>query len=251
MCGRFNLHTAPQAWVQTLLPGIQTDALPTIPPRFNIAPTQSIPVVCELPATIDPAANPQPWCQSVLHNRRREFRPMRWGLIPSWAKDLTIGVKMINARSETAHEKTSFRRPLDQRRCLIPANGYYEWRREGSSKQAFHIHPTTGTVLWMAGLWERHPTLGVDGIPLYSCTVLTRSAHPSVSDVHDRMPVLVPAAFQEIWLSEESNGRQVLDHVLSQPDLDWQVEPVTPYVNNARNEGPECVQPANAPANDH
>jgi len=169
---------------------------------------------------------------------------MRWGLLPSWAKELSLGVKMINARSETAHEKPSFRQALAKRRCLIPADGYYEWRRAGKSKQAFHIHAADSATFWLAGLWESNRQLSATDEPLLSCTILTMAASAVVAHVHDRMPVIVPREFQAIWLSEEPNGRQVLDGLVAAPNPhDLAADPISDYVNNARHEGPDCLSP--------
>lgn len=244
MCGRFNLHTAPREWATALLPGFDVKLLPEISPRYNIAPTQTIPVIRQLkgPLTHDglfaPTAVGLPNSTDV-----RELSLLRWGLIPGWAKDLAIGASMINARSETAHEKPSFRKPLSVRRCLIPVDGYFEWRRNGKSKQPFHIHSRDGKTLFFAGLWDSNKQLN-PGLPaLLSCSVLTTAARTDLAAIHDRMPVFVPLDFCEAWLSSEPDGRQVLEHVLSVGDRqEFIVEPVSDYVNNARHEGPECIE---------
>ena len=164
-------------------------------------------------------------------------------LLPVWAKELSVGAKMINARSETAHEKPSFRQALGKRRCLIPADGYYEWQREGKSKQAFHIHAADSQTLWFAGLWESNRQLSGNDEPLLSCTILTKAGSTDVAHVHDRMPVFVPQEFQSVWLSEEPNGRQVLDGFLETPhSYALAADPISDYVNNARHEGPECLR---------
>jgi putative SOS response-associated peptidase YedK len=177
------------------------------------------------------------------HTDVRELRFLKWGLLPGWAKEPNIGASMINARSESAHEKTSFRKPLSVRRCLIPVDGYYEWQRIGKVKQPFHIRAHDQRTLFFAGLWDANKQLQ-PGTTMLSCTILTMGARPDLAWVHDRMPVFVPPDFCDVWLANEPDGRQVLDHVLAVADRqEFRVEPVSVYVNNARNEGAECIQP--------
>lgn len=244
MCGRFNLHTAPREWATALLPGLDLDLLPEIRPRYNVAPTQAIAVVRQLagPLTHDglfaTSAVQLPGGTDV-----RELNLMKWGLVPGWAKELSVGASMINARSETAHEKPSFRKPLSVRRCLIPVDGYYEWRRNGKSKQPFHIRASDGGTLFFAGLWDSNKQLNPGSAALLTCTVLTTAARTDLAAIHDRMPVFVPPDFYDTWLSHEPDGRQVLDHVLSVSDRqEFTVEPVSDYVNNARHEGADCIK---------
>jgi putative SOS response-associated peptidase YedK len=174
----------------------------------------------------------------------RELALLRWGLLPAWAKDRSIGASMINARSETAHEKVSFRQPLASRRCLLPADGYYEWQRAGKTKQPFHIHGTRGEILWFAGLWESNSKLGADQQPLRSCTILTQAASETLAPIHDRMPVLVDPALHEVWLSEETDGRALLERLIEVgSETRLAADPISSYVNNARHEGPQCLTP--------
>ncbi|MBL8891723.1 MAG: SOS response-associated peptidase [Planctomycetaceae bacterium] len=246
MCGRYNLHTSPNEWVTALLPGLDFAKLPEFRPRFNIAPTQNVPVVRQLggPLTDDGlfanAAIQIPESQAV-----RELSFLRWGLIPGWAKELGIGASMINARSETAHEKTSFRKPLSVRRCLVPVDGYYEWKRVGKMKQPFHISAANRTTLFFAGIWDANRSLGSNGQSLLTFSILTMAARSDLAEIHDRMPVFVPHEFCDVWLSAEPDGRQLLDHLLAVSDQ-WQfsTQPISDYVNNARHEGPECLRPA-------
>lgn len=175
MCGRYTLSARPDALAAAF--GVDPTGF-DLRPRPNITPGQDVAVI----------ANHEV--------RRLEF--FRWGLVPSWAKDESIGRRLINARSETAAEKPSFRAALRRRRCLIVADGFYEWRREGRTRQPFHFHRADGGPFAFAGLWEgwRRP----DGSALYSCTILTTSPNELVATVHDRMPViLAPEAFPT-WL---------------------------------------------------
>lgn len=245
MCGRFTLHSSPSVWATSLLPGLDLEQTFVWTPRYNIAPTQSIPVVRQLvgPLTNDGRFNT---AAIQLPDRPdvRELHLIRWGLLPPWAKELGIGASMINARSETAHEKPSFRKPLERRRCLIPADGYYEWQRVGQHKQPFYISHSANQTLWMAGLWESNSSLAGSAPPLITCTILTTAARDAPAQVHDRMPVFVPTEWQETWLSHEPNGQQVLAAIQAaadQPEL--ALRPVSSYVNNARHEGPACLEP--------
>jgi len=249
MCGRFNLHTPTHQWVTALLPGISPDLFPELAPRYNIAPTQTIPVV------------------RAAESAGREFQRMRWGLVPSWAKEPAIGSRMINARSETAHEKPSFRRALASRRCLIPADGYYEWRTEGRRKFPFHCYPAAARrpdadpaqrLLVFAGLWEQNRHLQPDGSPrdpndptgeLLTCTILTTAAEGTPATIHHRMPVMLDPAAWDRWLSDDSDGKQVLDWVLQHGQArEFQIDPLDTYVNHAAHEGPTCLTPRLNPA---
>lgn len=243
MCGRFTLHTPPADWAAPLLPGLDLEQTFVWTPRYNIAPTQSVPVVRQL---VGPLTDDGRFASTSIQlpNRTdvREIRPIRWGLLPPWAKELGIGASMINARSETAHEKPSFRKPLERRRCLIPADGYYEWQKVGKNKQPFYISRPDHRTLWMAGLWEVNSSLAGPSPTLLSCTLLTTAAQDAPAQVHDRMPVFVPPDWQEAWLSHEPHGRDILAAIQAasdQPAL--AVRPVSPYVNNARHEGPDCL----------
>lgn len=246
MCGRYNLHTSPTEWVTALLPGLDLEKLPEIRPRFNIAPTQNVPVVRQLGG---PWTNDGLFAQAAIQlpasNDVRELNFLRWGLLPGWAKEVGIGASMINARSETAHEKTSFRKPLSVRRCLVPVDGYYEWKRDGKLKQPFHIRAEGGETLFFAGLWESNRNLGSHGQSLLTFSILTTAARSDLAEIHDRMPVFVPREFYDIWLSHEPDGRQLLDHLLAVADRQpLMAQPISDFVNNARHEGPECLTPA-------
>jgi putative SOS response-associated peptidase YedK len=192
---------------------------------------------------------------------RRELAVVRWGLVPSWAKDPSIGSRMINARMETVAEKPAFRRAFAKRRCLLPADGYYEWYTPESGpkgangkplKQPFYIHPADGGVLAMAGLYElwRDPTRE-DGDPhawLMSATVLTTTAEDAVGMIHDRMPLFVERERWSDWLDPTLDGstRDLTELLVPAAPGRLDAYPVSTAVNNVRNNGPELVEPVAA-----
>jgi len=176
MCGRYTMHHTPQQVEMRF--GITTaQATPT--ERYNIAPAQAVPVVVE-------------------GDGGRILDAMQWGLIPSWAKEPGIGNKMINARAETLPEKPAFRTALSRRRCLIPADGFYEWKKEGGRRQPMHIRRKDGELFAFAGLWEewKQP----DGTPLHTCTIITTSPNALMQSIHDRMPAILLPEEEEAWL---------------------------------------------------
>ncbi len=201
------------------------DEPPNYRPRFNIAPTQVIPLV------------------RAGGGGRREWAPCRWGLIPSWAKDLKIGARMINARSETASEKPSFKRALLSRRCLIPADGFFEWAKTPDGKQPFHIRFSDRRAFALAGLWERwHPS--PDEI-IDSFTILTTSPNSVTEEIHDRMPViLAPETWQE-WLAPSplSPARRETLFAPYSPD-EMEAVAVSKRVNSPANDDVGCLEPS-------
>lgn len=221
MCGRYTL-TAP---VEVLMEefGI-TGRLPEITPRYNVAPGQSVAAVVE----------------GGDGGRRLEM--LKWGLVPSWAKDPGIGNRMINARSETAAEKPSFRKAMKDRRCLILADGFYEWRKVAGGKQPYHIRMEDGRPFAFAGLWEEWDR-GEE--PIRSCTILTTGANDLVSEVHDRMPVILPQEHRELWLDPDQHDPSVLLSLLApySPDA-MTAYPVSRAVNRPSNDSPALVEPA-------
>lgn len=224
MCGRFTL-TAPPDQLASLFDLPQE---PVVVPRYNIAPTQPVAVV-----------------RMNQQSTAREWALTYWGLIPSWSKDPSIGARMINARSETVTEKPAFRAAFKRRRCLVPANGFYEWQKLGKGKQPFYITTPDGAPFAIAGLWEYWE--GADGSALESCTLLTTSANELMTPLHDRMPVIVAPEDYAQWLGsgrdETPQALSQLQHLLRPYADDRLVAyPVGTYVNNARNEGADCVQ---------
>lgn len=224
MCGRFTLHASPEE-VATLF-GLDTP--PELAPRYNIAPTQPVGIVRR-----DPEGG-------------REWALVYWGLIPSWSKDPSMGAKMINARGETVAEKPSFRAAMKRRRCLVPADGFYEWKRTGSAKQPYFIHMQDGRPFAFAGLWEMWTS--PDGSELDSCTIITTGPNELMSALHNRMPVILQPEDYEQWLGEgkDADARELdqLQHLLRPLD-DGLLEavPVSRYVNSPTNEGEACIAP--------
>ena len=214
MCGRFAFYSPHEAVARLF--GV-ADA-PEIEPRYNIAPTQFVAAVRE-------TGGP------------REVAMLYWGLVPSWAKEKSIGARMINARSETLAEKPSFRNAYKRRRCLLLADGYYEWQRSGPIKQPYFISFASGEPFGMAGLWERWRDPG-SGEPLESCCIVTTSPAPAVAHVHDRMPVIIPPDAYAEWLDPDNAATDRLARLLvpcEAPGL--QARPVSRRVNDARNQG--------------
>lgn len=224
MCGRYTLTTDLSAiqehfGITTLPPGMSEQWQP----RYNMAPGQKLPVI--LPA-----------------ESGRELRLMRWGLIPSWADDPSIGYKMINARSETASEKPAFKRAFLARRCIIPADSFYEWKKSGKEKQPLRILRPNRQPFGLAGLWEewRSP----EGELLESFTILTTEANQKVRPVHERMPVILPKTAQRKWLDPRLRDAGELNDLLHAPPDDLlEIYPVSTLVNAAKNDVPECVVP--------
>lgn len=220
MCGRFAFYSPHEAMVRLF--GVA--ATPEVEPRWNIAPTQYI-------ATVREPGGP------------REVAMLYWGLVPSWATEKSIGARMINARSETLAEKPSFRHAFRRRRCLILADGYYEWQRSGAVKQPYFISFEDGQPFGMAGLWERWRD-PVTGGPLESCCIVTTTPASTVAHVHDRMPVIVaPEAYDE-WLDPKNEATDRLARLFEPcPRTDLRARPVSRRVNDARNQGAELVEP--------
>ena len=220
MCGRFAFYSPHEAVIRLF--GVA--AAPEIEPRWNIAPTQFV-------ATVREAGGP------------REVAMLYWGLVPSWAKEKAIGARMINARGETLTEKPSFRSAFRRRRCLVLADGYYEWQRSGAVKQPYFIAFEGGQPFGMAGLWERWRD-PASGEPLESCCIVTTSPAPSVAHVHDRMPVIVPPDAYAEWLDPRNDATEDLARLLvpsAAPGLG--ARPVSRRVNDARNQGADLVLP--------
>ncbi len=220
MCGRFT-QTAPGDVIAELFDLPET---PALAPRYNIAPTQDVAAVRAAPGG------------------GRELVMLHWGLIPSWAKDRAIGARMINARSETAAEKPAFRAALRSRRCLIVADGFYEWQKLGGRKQPYLIALTDGRPFGFAGLWERWA--GEGGEPVESCTILTTSANGTVAPIHDRMPVILEREHHVEWLDPGvADPAGVLPLLRPLPDDAVRAFPVGLLVNNPANDVPACREP--------
>lgn len=193
--------------------------------NFNVAPTQGILAI-------------------VRHDRRNHLEKLYWGLVPFWAKDITIGSRMINARSETAATKPSFRTSFRQRRCLILADGFYEWAGKAGHKQPMFLTLPDGNPFAFAGLWDNWNNQGRDETPYRSCTILTRAASASVMPIHHRMPVILkPAAFDP-WLDPENHDVKSLQDVIeNQIFTELSSVPASKQVNSVKINRPENIKP--------
>lgn len=222
MCGRYAFYSPHESVVRLF--GVKDAS--DVEPRYNIAPTQYVAAVRE-----DAAAG-------------RQLRMLYWGLVPSWAREKSIGARMINARGETLAEKPSFRSAYRRRRCLVPADGYYEWRRMPSGKQPYFISLASGEPFAMAGLWERWRDPGTDE-PLESCAIITTSAAGSLAHLHDRMPVILPRTAYDEWLDPTNEQTSRLERlIVPYASEELAAHPVNRRVNNARNEGPDLIEPS-------
>lgn len=223
MCGRYVLTANPQAIQQAFdLDGVPDE----MQARYNIAPSQPVAVI----ANDDPKA----------------LTFFRWGLIPSWAKDPSIGNRMINARAETLAEKPSFRSAYKRRRCLIPANGFYEWTKRDKSKVPMFVHLHKQTLFAFAGLWESwHDP---DGGEIRTCTIITTEPNALIKPLHHRMAVILPKSDYDLWLSSDELGDDVLKPLLRPYMADqMDVYEVSTLVNNVANDSPECITRVDSP----
>ena len=226
MCGRFALLTTNEGLAQAF--GLAADNMMSIPeavPRYNIAPTQPVAAV------------------RLDKQGERELTFFRWGLIPSWAKDISFGSRLINARSETVAEKPSFRSAFKRRRCLIPASGFFEWQKIDGRKQPIYIHPRDEGIFALAGLWEQwHDP---EGGLLQSCTILTTTPNELMEPIHNRMPVIIENEDFNMWL--DPGDRPELGLHLCRPFVAAKMAsyPVSTFVNNPRNDDVSCIRPLN------
>lgn len=226
MCGRFSLTTAPEA-MRNLF---DYENLPNLEPRYNVAPTQMVA------------------CIRADDGGKRQLDLLRWGLIPSWSKDAAMGAKMINARAETVSEKPSFREAFAQRRCLIAADGFYEWRQEDGRKQPFRIGMKGGLPFAFAGLWERW-TAAADGAGIVAgetvetVTIVTTVANDKLRPIHARMPVILPPEAYGKWLDAANDRDSLLALLRPYPVEPMAFYRVGPAVSNARNDNPDCIAP--------
>src|SRR5688500_79271 len=217
MCGRSTLHDAPTNVLERFsLPPV----LPGFEARYNIAPTQ------------------QQWTILREKDGTPAVRQMRWGLVPSWAADTSIGHRMINARAESLSERAAFSGPLESQRCLILADGYYEWRTEGKSKIPMYFRLADGRAFGLAGLWDRWEK---GDTPLETCTVITTSSGRRTRPYHHRMPVLLVDDAQTAWLDGTATQRELLRMLRSYDAADLEMYDVSRQVNNTANDSPECI----------
>ena len=225
MCGRYTLIRLND--VLEKFPWIE-HAPPDLVPRFNVAPTQPV--------------------LGVANDRPDEFGHFVWGLIPSWAKDPSIGNRMINARAETLAEKPAFRTALKRRRCLVIADGFYEWRVEPGGgrkplKTPMYVRMKDGKPFAFAGLWDDWHDPAGSGSEIRSCTVVTTSPNELMKDIHDRMPAIVRPEHYRDWLEKGGLDSDRAAALLGPyPAAEMEAYPVSTYVNSPRNEGEKCIE---------
>jgi len=221
MCGRFSQSQSSAAIAQAF-----QVAVPPLTPRYNIAPTQSVATVLRTPEQKD-----------------RQFRILHWGLIPSWAKDAKIGAKLINARAETVAEKPAFRSAFRHRRCLVLADGFYEWQQQENKKQKqpYYFRLQDGRPFAFAGLWERWKD--ANGEEMESCTFLTTEANELMRPIHNRMPVILDPKGYDLWLDPEVKQPELLNPLLRPyPTEEMEAYPVSKAVNKPSNDSAECIE---------
>ena len=220
MCGRFTLHTDLEQ-IQQVFKIDETAAEPQ--PSYNIAPTQPV--------------------LSVLRrDGKTTLVEMRWGLIPFWAKDPSIGSRMINARAESLSAKTSFKRPFKSQRCLIVSDGFYEWRKDGTQKVPMFIHLKSGEPFGFAGLYDTWKS--PEGEVWTTCTIITGEPNALVKPIHDRMPVIIPGKQQAAWLDPANQDTAKLSKLLvPYPAGEMQAYPVSRLVNSVQNNSPQLIEP--------
>ena len=225
MCGRFNLRSSAAELASFFDIVFDPPLQATLAPRFNIAPSQPVLVVR---TESDPVS-------AALVN---------WGLVPGWAKDPTVGNRLINARCETVSEKPSFRAAFSRRRCLVPATGFYEWQKTGGrGKQPWHIHRPDDSPLAFAGIWEHWEA--DDGSALETCAIITTAANSRMEPIHHRMPVILDPADFPAWLDPEHEDRDRLESLMVPcPAGALVTDRIDTWVNRPANEGPGCLQPA-------
>lgn len=218
MCGRYAITSSPEA-IRALF---RYGEMPNFPPRFNVAPTQPVPVV-------------------RFAEGARSFALLRWGLIPSWVKDPRDFSLLINARGESVADKPAFRNAIKRRRCLLPADGFFEWQATGGPKQPFYIAPRGGGPIAFAGLWEAW--MGPNGEELETVCIVTTTANRTLAPIHGRMPVIVaPEAF-DTWLDPAVDVQTAAALIAPAPDDLLEAWPVSTEVNRAGNDTPDLIAP--------
>jgi len=240
VCGRYtSTSTLEQLAEQYEVDEVRSEPLPA---RWNVAPTQQVYAV----AVRRPREPGEP--------SRRQLGQFRWGLVPSWAKDPSVGNRQINARSEGLERKPAYRRALERRRCLIPADAFYEWQPQPGrkAKLPYVIRRVDGVPMAFAGLWEVwwDPAEKERGDPLRTCTIVTAAANELLTSIHDRMPVVLDRGDWGTWLDPDLGTADVQPLLRSAPDSWFEAYPVSSLVSNVANEGPELVKPLPPPPGD-
>jgi putative SOS response-associated peptidase YedK len=222
MCGRYTVTSSPEA-LGTLF-GYEEE--PNFPPRYNVAPAQPTAIV-------------------RLVGGRRQFALVRWGLLPSWVKDPKTFALLINARGETVLEKPAFRAAMKRRRCLIPADGFYEWQVEGGRKRPFFVRAKSGAPLAFAGLWETW--IGPNGEELETAAIVTTRANQMLAPIHDRMPVIVPPEAFDLWLDCANVDAQTAAALITPAPEDLlEAYEISTAVNRTANDNPKLLEPVGA-----
>ena len=226
MCGRYTLVSNPEAIRALFCYAGQ----PNFPPRYNIAPTQPIAVV-------------------RMVEGRRELALLRWGLIPGWVKDPRAFSLLFNARRESLLEKPAFQSAMRYRRCLIPFDGFYEWKRSGTRKQPHYIRASNGGPMAFAGLWESW--MGPNGEEMETAAIVTTAANPQLAQLHNRMPVILPPEAFDLWLDcARVDAETAATLIAPCPDDVLTPHPVSPAVNHALNDNPQLIEPYTPPADE-
>lgn len=219
MCGRFVVHHS----VKELVAEFQLSESETVHESFNVAPSQQVPAI-------------------VVDNRdHRNLTHLRWGLIPSWSKDHKIGNRLINARAETVDVKPSFKSAFRKRRCILPVSGYYEWIKEGDTKQPYYFRSISGAPLALAGLWETWHKAQDDEVR--SCTIITTESNNDVSSYHHRMPVILPQSSWKFWLAPSEDHSAIKDFLRPLQNGLLHMHKVSTVVNSPTNNTPDCLLP--------
>jgi putative SOS response-associated peptidase YedK len=221
MCGRYTIIVTLEELLEIFAAEDATGMTPFMP-RYNIAPTQMVPAV-------------------IGHEGRNRLGELRWGLIPSWAKDEKIGFQTMNAKAETIMEKPAFKLSFQRKRCIIPADGFYEWQKNGSTKQPYRIVPVDKPVFAFAGLYDSWTA--PDGSKISSCTIITTTPNTLMADIHNRMPVILRREDEAAWLDRTNQDQPYLQSLLVPCDSSaMRAYPVSSAVGNVRNTGPELIE---------
>jgi putative SOS response-associated peptidase YedK len=221
MCGRFTLHT-PESQIREVFNLKHTEPL-GLSPRYNISPSQDIPIILDT-------------------ENNQEIVMARWGLIPTWSKESKSKYSTINARIESVAEKPTYRTPFKQRRCLIPADGFYEWKVVNGNKIPHHIRMRDSSVFAFAGLWDHWEG---EGETLDSCTIIVMPANEVMKPLHERMPAIIAPTHYDLWLDSRITDKQeIMQYLNSAPSSQLTAYPVSSWVNSPKNNDERCIQPA-------
>jgi putative SOS response-associated peptidase YedK len=220
MCGRFTLDLPPEKLAEIF--GLAE--LPRIEPRYNIAPTQQVAAI-----------------RTLADNEHRKIAMLKWGFIPSWTKDPSLGHKLINARSESIHEKRAFRQAIRYHRCIIPTSGFFEWEEKEGKKTPLYIRLKDGSPMCFAGIWDHWKS--PEGEVVESCSMLTTSSNKLIEPLHDRMPVILHPQEYALWLDRTITDPEKLKPLYQPYPADLMgMWPVSSLVNSSRNDSPACIE---------